>query len=65
MGVVLSLFVNILRTLLGKNQQVTPPTNPTNSTPPATPASEDKKNNNNANIVEGVVAKVSDIKNGE
>jgi Tfp pilus assembly protein PilW len=59
MGVVLSLFVNILRALLGKNQQVT--TGPTATTTTSTRAN----NNNNANIVEGVVAKVSDIKNGE
>lgn len=56
MGVVLSLFVNILRALLGKNQQVT------NTT---TNATASRGNNNNANVVEGVVAKVSDIKNGE
>jgi len=57
MGVVLSLFVNILRALLGKNQQVT-----THS--PYTPDAN-KNNNNNANFVEGVVAKVSEIQNGE
>lgn len=61
MGVVLSLFVNILRALLGKKQQTTQAV----FTPDATNTTSVGKNNNNTNVVEGVVAKVSDIKNGE